>query len=158
MAYLLNTIRAARLKSVLGRQLGLTYDDYLVGPKAMVHQVEDVTTTVGTSLSPYGLTRILTSGSSQNGIQTLQAVTRPGTQKRIVLSSSSTGCQMIRASGGMLFYGCSVSTVGSTVLNLLGRGANVTLEAVTTLAWQLMGGLSSLVSSDHQNISFTTST
>lgn len=144
MAYLLQTIRNQRTKSILGRQLGITYDDYLAGPKDFVKQVEDVTTTVGTSLSPFGLTRLLTSGSSQCGVQTLQAVTRPGTRKRIVLSSSSTGCQLVKASGGMLFYGCSVSTVGSTVLNFLGRGAEVTLEAVTTLAWQMFGSMSSL--------------
>lgn len=157
MAYLLQTLRAQRQTSVHGRRLGIDKDDFLVGPKSIRHQVEDEQTTAATSFSNYGLTRILTTGSTQTGAYTLQAPV-VGASKRIVLMSSSTGCMVVRASGSALFYGCSVSTAGSTVINLLGRGANVSLEAETSLAWRLMNSLSSLVSSDHLNISFTTST
>ena len=158
MAYLLETIRSQKQTSIHGRKLGLTYDGYLTGPKTLIHQVEDVSTTVASTLSAFGLSRILTSGSSQCSIYTLEAPPRPGVRKEIFLFSSSTGCQLVKASGGALFYGCSVSTIGSTVINLLGRGAHVSLQAATTIAWYLMGSLSSLVSSDHQNISFSTST
>lgn len=157
MAYLLETLRAQRKTSIHGRRLALDKDDYLVGPADLRTQVEDQQSTAGTSMPPNGITRILTTGSSQCGIYPLAAPVI-GARKKIVLMSSSTGCQLVKASGSALFYGCSVSTVGSTVINFLGRGANVTLEAVSSIAWQLMGSLSSLVSSDHLNISFTTST
>lgn len=157
MAFLLETLRAQRKTSVHGRRLGIDKDDYLVGPKDLRTQVEDEQTTAATSFSPYGVTRILTTGSTQTGVYTLQAPV-VGARKRIFLVSSSTGCQIIRASGSALFYGASVSTAGSTCINLLKAGANVTLEAVSTLAWYIFGHQSSLVSSDSQGFSFTTST
>lgn len=157
MAYSLQTLRSQKITSIHGRRLALDKDDFIVGPKDIRKQIEDDQSTAGSSFSPFGVTRILTTGSSQCGIYTLQAPV-PGTRKRIVLTSSSTGCQLVKASGSALFYGCSVSTIGSTVINFLGRGAEVTLEAVSSIAWQLFGSMSSLVSSDHLNISFTTST
>lgn len=157
MAYLLETLRSQKKTSIHGRRLGLDKDGYLVGPPDFRTQVTDEQSTAGSSMPPNGVTRILTTGSSQCGIYTLQAPVI-GARKRIVLMSSSTGCQLVKASGSALFYGCSVSTIGSTVINFLGRGAEVTLEAVTSAAWQLFGSMSSLVSSDHLNISFTTST
>lgn len=157
MAYSLNTLRGQRKTSIHGRRLGLDANDYIVGPRDLRTLVEDQQSTAGTSMPPSGLTRILTTGSTQCGIYPLEAPVI-GARKRIVLMSSSTGCQLVKASGSALFYGCSVSTIGSTVINLLGRGAEVTLEAVTSQAWQMFGSMSSLVSSDHLNISFTTST
>lgn len=157
MAYSLTTLAAQRITSIHGRKLGVDQNGYLVGPPGLRTQVEDQQSTAGTSMPPNGVTRILTTGSSQCGIYTLQAPV-VGARKRIVLTSSSTGGQMVKASGSALFYGCSVSTIGSTVIQFLGRGAEVTLEAVSSVAWQLFGSMSSLVSSDHLNISFTTST
>lgn len=157
MAMLLETLRSAKKTSVHGRRLGLDKDDFIVGPKAVRHQVEDFQTTAATSMSPFGISRILTSGSTQCGIYPLQAPV-VGVQKRITLDSSSTGCQLVKASGGALFYGCSITTVGSTVINFLKAGANVTLEAVSTIAWRIMNAQTSLVSSDALGISFTTST
>lgn len=157
MAYSLQTLRSQRKTSIYGRRLGLDANDYLVGPPALRKVIEDVSGTAGSSYLPYGVTRILTSGSSQCGIDTLQAPVI-GVIKKIFLASSSTGCQLVKASGGALFYGCSVATAGSTVINFLGKGASVILEAVTTAAWYMFGSQSSLVSSDHQSISFTTTT
>lgn len=157
MSYSITTLRSQRKTSIYGRRLGLDANDYLVGPLSVRTEIEDQASTAGTSMIPHGVTRILTSGSSQCGIYPLQAPVI-GVTKRIVLQSSSTGCQLVKASGSALFYGCSVSTIGSTVINLLGRGAEVTLHAVSSIAWQMFGSMSSLVSSDHLNISFTTST
>ena len=157
MAYSLQTLRSQHVRSLWGRQLALDKDGYLIGMPSMRTAIEDVTGTAGSSMIPYGVTRILTTGSSQCSENTLQAPVI-GVTKRIVLMSSSTGCQLVRASGSALFYGCSVSTAGSTVINFLGRGAEVTLHAVSSLAWQMFGAMSSLVSTDHLNLSFTTST
>lgn len=157
MAYSLNTLRSQRITSIHGRRLGLDSNGYLVGPPGSRTQIDDQQSTAGTSMPPNGVTRILTSGSSQNGIYPLEAPVI-GVTKRIFLASSSTGGQMVKPSGGALIYGCSVSTIGSTVVTLWGRGANVTLHAVSSLAWYMFGDLSSLVSTDHLNLSFTTST
>lgn len=157
MAYSLTTLASQRITSIHGRKLGVDRDGYLVGPGSLRTQIEDQQSTAGTSMPANGVTRILTTGSSQCGIYTLAAPVI-GVTKRIVLTSSSTGCQLVKASGSALFYGCSVSTIGSTVINFLGRGAEVTLHAVSSVAWQLFGSMSSLVSSDHLNLSFTTST
>lgn len=157
MAYLIETLRSQMITSVHGRRLGLDKDDYLIGPKSLRKQVEDVQTTVATSLSAYGMTRMLTTGSSQCGVHTLQAPVI-GVQKRIFLQSTSTGCQIVKFSGGALVIGASLTTAGSTCINLLQQGANVTLEAVSSALWLLTGMQSSLVSSEHSFISFSTST
>lgn len=157
MAYLLETLRNQGVRPAHGRNMKLDKDFYVVGPKDIRRQVEDLTTTAASSLAPYGMSRLMASGSSQLSEYTLQAPV-PGVQKRIVLHSSSTGCQLVRASGGALFYGCSVSTAGSTVINFLKAGADVTLEAMSSIAWRLMNAFSSLVSSDNRGYSFTTST
>jgi len=157
MAFSIRQLRDGVLTSIHGRRLGLGADDYLQGPKELRTEVEDITTTAASSFAPYGTTVILTSGSTQLGEYTLQAPV-PGTRKRIFLNSTSTGCMLVRASGGALFLGASMSTLGSTVINFLGAGANVILEAVSTSKWLIFGAQSSLVSSDHQRFSFTTST
>lgn len=157
MAYSIETLRRQRIKSIFGRQLGLDKDGYLVGAPDFRTQVEDQQSTAGTSMPPNGVTRILTSGSSQCGIYPLQAPVI-GARKRITMESSSTGCQLIKASGSALFYGASITTVGSTVINILKGGADITLEAVSSIAWRMIGAFSSLTSSDHLGISFTTST
>ena len=157
MAYSLETLRSQKVVSIHGRSLALDKDDYLIGMSGVREFIEDQQSTAGTSMAPSGMTRILTTGSSQCGIYTLMAPVI-GATKKIVLMSSSTGCQIVRASGSALFYGCSVSTVGSTVMNFFSRGANVELFAETSVAWRLMSAQSSLVSSDARGFSFTTST
>ena len=157
MAYSLETLRSQKITSIHGRRLGLDKNDYLVGPKAVREQVEDLTTTAASSASPYGLTRLMATGSSQLSDYTLQAPVI-GVVKRIAMQTSSTGCQLVRASGSALFYGCSVATAGSTVINFLKGFADVTLFAASSVAWRLMNAGTSLVSSDALGISFTTST
>lgn len=157
MAYTFQQLARERVRPLHGRNAALDANNFIVGPKGLREPIEDEQTTAATSFANFGMTRILTTGSSQTGVYTLQ-VPAAGVRKEIVLVSSSTGCMIIRASGGALFYGASVSTAGSTCINLLGKGASVVLRAVSTLAWQMLNSYSSLVSSDHQNYSFTTST
>lgn len=157
MAYLIETLRRDGVRPVQGRYGKLDKDYFMVGPKDIRKQIEDVQTTAATSLSNHGLTRILTSGSTQTALYSLQAPV-PGVTKKIWLQSTSTGCQLVAASGGAIFMGDSLTTVGSTVINFLKQGANVTLEAATTLLWLVTGGRSSLVSSDGLGYSYSTST
>lgn len=157
MAYSLETLRSQRKTSIHGRRLGLDSNGYLVGPPAIREQVEDLTTTAASSLSPYGLSRLMATGSTQTGDYTLQAPVI-GVQKKIFLQSTSSGCQLVRLSGSALVMGDSLTTAGSTVINFLKQGANITLNAVSSVLWLVTGGRSSLVSSDGLGYSYTTST
>ena len=157
MAYTIQQLQKDRVRPMHGRNGALDKDNFIVGPKGMRMAIEDVQTTAATSFANHGLTRILTTGSSQLSEYTLQAPVI-GSIKRIVMHSSSTGCQLVRASGSALFYGASVSTAGSTVINFLKAGGDVTLVAMSSVAWRMMGAFTSLVSSDALGISFTTST
>lgn len=153
MATLLEALRAKIRTSIHGRRIGLDDIDYLVGPKSLREQVEDISTTAATSASPFGVTRVLTSGSSQTGSYTLQAPI-PGVRKTLVLNSTSTGGQQFTATNATI-YSASDGT-SKAVVNLYAPGAAVQLEAVTTDRWVVVGG--SLGTTTTPLVTFTTST
>lgn len=157
MARLLETIRNTILTSIHGRRVGLDKDDYLVGPKALAEQVEDISTTAATSASPYGITNVLTSGSSQTGRYTLQAPV-PGVRKTFALQSTSTGTQQFELSGGAVILGGSLTTAGSTIFSLIRQNAVVNLVGISTAVWRIADIASSLVSSDSRGVLFSSST
>ena len=157
MAYSLNQLRSDRKTSVHGRRLGLDANDALVGPVGLRDVIEDIQTTAATSALPYGMTRVLTTSSSMSQPYTLQAPII-GLKKRLFLQSTSTGGSVFRLSGSALVMGASLTTAGSTVIQLLKQGANVTLQAVSSVLWLALGMTSSLVSSDAFGVTFTTST
>lgn len=150
MALLLETIRNLySLTSVHGRRLALSNSQAVGGFTGVIHPIEDVTSTVGTSITNFGHTNFLTSGSSQLGAHTLQAINQPGIRKSIGLISTSTGNQIIRPTNAVIYT--ATGTSGSTVINLKGFGANIELLAISTGVWQQIGASGSLVT-------FTTST
>jgi len=158
MGYLLQTIRdkVAMQTSILGRKLGLGFEprqlyQLLAGPADMVKQIEDITTTAATSASPFGHTQVLTSGSSQNGLYTLQSPI-VGVSKTLSLFSTSTGTQQFQLTDAVLIT--SSGATGSTMVNLLGKGAMIQLFGLTTAIWQEVGYRSSAAAV----VSFTTST
>lgn len=153
MATLLEALRSKIRTSIHGRRLGLDDSDYLVGPKAFREQIEDITTTAATSASPFGVTRVLTSGSSQTGSYTLQAPV-PGVTKTLALNSTSTGGQQFTATNATI-YTASAGT-SAAVVNLYAPGASVQLQAVTTDRWIVVGG--SLGTTTTPLVTFSTST
>lgn len=157
MAKLLETFRNSIIDSIKGRKIGLDVAGYLVGVPDVALHVEDFTTTAAASASPYGITNVLTTGSSQLSQYTLQAPV-VGVTKFIVLQSTSTGHQQFLLSGGALVLGGSLTTAGSTMFALIRQNANITLVGLTTAIWRVMNQQSSLVSSDGQGILYTTST
>jgi hypothetical protein len=152
MAQSLDTLRSQILTSLFGRRLGLDQKEFLHGPKDLRLVVEEISTTAATSALPYGLTRVLTSGSSQTGSYTLQAP-EPGVMKLLSLASTSTGGQQFTATNATI-YSASAGT-SSAVVNLFSPGAAVTLIGETTAVWRVMSVTGSSATS---LVTFTTST
>lgn len=127
------------LKSIRGRELGLTYDNYLAGPKASLEVVQDIQSTVpNTAVLPYGITRILTSGSSQGPVQhTLPGSPYPGVRKTLQMNTTSTGSQQFLAGSGVSILAASDATT-KAVINFVGQGGSVTLAALTTAIWAVV--------------------
>ena len=153
MAQSLTTIGNLVLKSVHGRLLGLTYNDYLAGPKELVKVVEDISTTVpNTAVLPYGITRVLTSGSSQGPVQhTLPGSPFPGVRKTLAMNTTSTGSHQFLAGSGVSILAASDGTTKALV-NFVGQGGSVSLEALTTAIWAVVSSVST------GGVTYTTST
>jgi outer membrane receptor protein involved in Fe transport len=157
MANLLEGIRNAIQTSIYGRRLGLT-NDFLAGVRGVIEPVEDLSTTAGTSAAPYGVTMVLTSGSSQVSLNSLQAPPSAGIRKVLRLQSTSTGTAQFQLSGPSIVVGASLTTLGATVISLVKQNATASLLSLSTSVWALMNPASSLPSSEGPGISFSTST
>jgi len=153
MASLLDTIRSSIKTSIHGRRLGLNVDDYLAGPRALLQQVEDIDASTGSSASPYGVTRSLTSGSSVTSSYTLQAPI-PGVVKTLTLQSTSTGGSQFTATNATIYTASDGSS--AAVVNLYAPGASVQLLGESTSVWRVIGG--SLGTTTTPLVSFTTAT
>lgn len=157
MALLIETIKDRIVPSLFGRRFGLarspngqTYE-FLAGPVGLQNAIEDITTTAATSATPHGHTQVLTSGSSQLGLYTLQSPI-PGVRKTLSLNSTSTGNQQFQLTSAVLYTSSGGS--GSTMFNLKGFGAGIELMGLTTGIWQQIGAASSA----QALVTFTTST
>lgn len=159
MALSLTTIRndtVGGATSIYGRRLQLSIiGDYLKGHGGEIHPIDDLLTTAPTTLTPGGLTRIGVSGSSQGPTQSFMPVPIAGLRKTIVLNSTSTGSyQLLSTANGAAFF-CASDGTSKAVLNFVGPGGSVTLEALSTTQWYVTAqtGNTSL-----GNITYTTST
>lgn len=133
MAYLIETIRDRRhFRAIAGRNLMLSKDATLVGFVGYERPIEDITSTVATSLANYGHTNFLVSGSSQLSANTLQSP-MPGVEKTISLISTSTGNQIVRFTDAVLYTASGGS--GTTAVNLKGFGASISMIGISTGAW-----------------------
>lgn len=138
MAQSIETIRSALLTTIFGRRMGLDAAGYLGGVLSVKEAVEDIQTTVPTTLLAYGISRVLTSGSSQGPTQHNLPAPVPGVTKRILLNSTSTGSQQFLSTpnGGSIFLATAGTTAG--VVNLVGPGGGVTLVGLSTSVWGVM--------------------
>lgn len=153
MANLLATIRNTIKTSIHGRRLGLDVDDYVAGPLGVIQQIEDIDTSTGSSASPHGVTRVLTSGSSVTGSFTLQAP-KPGIVKTLTLQSTSTGGSQFTATNATIYTASDGSS--AAVVNLYAPGAAVQLLGESTSVWRVIGG--SLGTTTTPLVTFSTST
>lgn len=149
MAILREALRSLGLTTIFGRRLALDNNDYLVGPSDIRRQVEDLTT-VATTVAAFGLSRVTATGSSQGPVQYTLPVPVPGVQKKLSISTTSTASyQFLSTAAGASILAASDGTTKS-VVNLIGQGGAITLEALSTTIWQ--------VTSSVGGVSYTTST
>lgn len=152
MALSLESLRSLGLTNLFGRRLSLDSNDYLVGPRDLRRQIEDISSTVATTLAAFGITRILTSGSSQGPTQHTLPTPIPGVTKHIVMNTTSTGSvQFLSTANGASILAASDGTTKSLV-NLLGQGGSVTLQALSSAIWAVVGYTST------GSVTYTTST
>ena len=163
MAQSLETLRSALLTSLFGRRLGLDNGEYLSGAKSFKHAVEDISSTVPTTVLAYGITRIGTMSSTQGPVQNFLPAPVAGVEKTITMTGTSTGSQQfLSTANGASIVNTSAGTT-SGVLNFLGPGGSVTLVGLSTSVWGVKAQsippcTGSTGQAATQNISFTTST
>lgn len=156
MALSINSIRNQIVTSLFGRRLGLDRYDNLIGQVGVMYPMEDIQTTSPTSASPYGITRNLTTGSSQNGQHTLQALP-VGTVKILTLVSTSTGTQQYTMPSGVAIFNTSAGT-SSAVVSLTYPGASVTILAEETTRYRVIAQTGSTALAAANSVLFTTTT
>lgn len=158
MAQSLETLRRQVLTSIYGRRLGLSNDEFIVGAKDNKLAIEDISSTVATTLLAYGITRILTSGSSQGPTQHNLPAPVPGVFKTICMGSTSTGSvQFLSTPNGASILSASDGTTKS-VINIVGQGGAVMLLGVSTAIWQTIDSGAYNTTALGQNVTYTTST
>lgn len=137
MSYTMAQIRSARQTSIHGRRLGIDRRDFLVGPAGFRLPIEDINSTVPTTVGYSTVTRIRTSGSSQGPTQ--HNLPSPsdviGMRKTILMTSTSTGSQQFLSTpnGASIFAATLGTTVG--VINFIGPGGSINLRAVSASEW-----------------------
>jgi hypothetical protein len=159
MAQSIETLRNFIQTSIFGRRLGLDKNDQITGVQGMRFAIEDIQTTVATSAIGYGITRNLTSGSSQNGQHTLQNIPVGG-MKILTLASTSTGCQQYTMPSGVTIANTSAGTTGAgaSVVSLTYPGASCTLIAETSALYRCIAQTGSTATAAVNSVVFTTST
>ena len=160
MAQSLETLRSALLTSIFGRRVGLSADEYLSGIKETKLPIEDLSGTgsTGTDLLPYGITRVLTSGSSQVPVQYRLPAPIAGVRKTIIMHTTSTGSQQfLSTANGASILSASDGTTKS-LLNFTGPGGAVTLVGLTSAVWGVMHGMNVGTTNVVAQVTYTTST
>jgi hypothetical protein len=161
MATTLETLRALGLTNLFGRRLSIDKNEYLLGGRGNRVTVEDLTT-AGTTVSPFGMSRVTASGSSQGPVQyTLPSpndhigaikILSMGTGAVSGTPTTSTGSyQFLSTANNASIVAASDGTTKSLV-NLLGAGGCVTLFAESSAVWRVIASCST------GGVSYTTST
>ena len=158
MAQSLETLRSNNVTPIFGRRLGFQQDDTIAGPKELKLAIEDIQSTVPTTASAYGITRVLTSGSSQGPTQHFLPAPIPGVRKSIVMDTTSTGSQQfLSTANGASILSASDGTTKS-LLNFIGPGGAVHLVGLTTAKWAVVGGMNVGTTNVVAQVTYTTST
>ena len=144
--------------SLYGSRLALDDDGMLIGPPALKKEVRSISTTVPTTVAAHGVTRILTSGSTQGPTQHFLAAPLAGVELTMVLVSTSTGSQQF----GSTANGASIvaTSLGTTVgwVNFQGPGGSITLIGLSTSQWAVKARDDITSTGLARAITFTTST
>lgn len=142
MAQSLETLRSSNVTSLWGRRAGLQLDETLAGMKDLKLAIEDIGAAATSAVTPttalaYGITRIVTSGSSQTAQHFLPAPI-PGVRKYLQMHTTSTGSQQfLSTANGASILAASDGTTKS-LINFVGPGGSVTLMGLTTAVWAVV--------------------
>lgn len=158
MAQSLETLRSNNITTLFGRRLGLQFDETLAGAKEMKLAIEDIQTTVATTALAYGITRVLTSGSSQGPTQHNLPAPIPGVRKYILMDSTSTGSQQFLSTPNGASILCASDGTTKSLLNFLGQGGAVSLVGLTTAKWAVLGAPNVSSTALATNVTYSTST
>lgn len=141
MAVTLRQLGEGVLTSIYGRRLGLDDKAQLTGVSGYREASEDVSTTSGSSLSPFGASVLapVLAGSSGVVPYTLQAMA-VGTKKVLALTSTTTGGVTVTVASG--HYVTSTGASSGTTVSLFARTA-MTLMQVSTTQIVVLGTLGS---------------
>lgn len=157
MALTITTIRNSIITSLYGRRLGLDTNERLIGARGTVTEIEDITT-VATTLSLYGISRLTATGSTQGPTQHNLPAPIAGVEKTVLMLTTSTGSQQLLSTPNGA--GVHISSLGSTggVVNFIGPGGCITLIGISSTQWAVKhrGDITSTALGN--SISFTTST
>ncbi len=140
MAETLENIRDDILKSIHGRQLGLTHNGHLGGFKDVRRVVTNATSdTTGTALLPYGLHSIVTTTDDS------WILTDPewaGSEVKLVTNSSSTGTHTVTCDNANI-----LTTSGSSFISadFNAEGEALILAALTTALWAVVSNVNGVV-------------
>lgn len=137
MALTITTIRNSILTSVYGRRLGLDVNERLVGHRGTVTEFEDITT-VATTASIYGISRVSVSGSTQGPTQHNLPAPIAGIEKTIFMTSSSTGSQQFLTTPNGAQILATAGTSGNCV-NLVGPAGSIVLIGISSTLWAIKG-------------------
>lgn len=172
MGQTLEQVRNNNLTSIYGRIFAKTktssnltsngaagFDgEFIGGPKDIIKAIQDLTTASSAAIIPnYGISRVITSGSSQGPVQYALEAPQAGVEKVLVLDSSSTGSfQFLTTPNGAQIRNTTAGTT-SGVVNLLGTGF-ARLLGITSTLWAVVGFTPYGSSAGVNAVSFSTST
>lgn len=148
----LETLRRQVLTSMYGRRAGLSNDEFFVGVKDIKQTIEEISTTVPTTVLAYGMTRITVTGSSQGPVQHNLPAPIPGVEKILALGTTSTGSHQFLSTPNGASVLCGSDGTTKSLVNLVGQGGVVKLIGVSTAIWQVLHQVST------GGVSYTTST
>ena len=130
MSFSLENIKSKIRSSIHGRRLGLTHDDFLCGPKAVLATVTNATSdTTATALLPYGLHSVVT---TTNDGWTLTDPPYAGIAVELATNSTSTGTHTITPAAATI---TSSNGVGGSSIVMDALGDRIRLVALSTAAW-----------------------
>lgn len=158
MAQSLETLRNNIQTSIFGRRLGIDSDDFLTGFKAPKGVVEDLTTSTGTDVINYGVSRVTGLLSSQGPVQYRLDAPAPGVRKTLVLACTSTGSYQFLSTPEGASILCGSDGTTKSLVNLIGQGGAVILEGLTTAMWAVVGFGGFATTAMGTNVTYTTST
>lgn len=158
MALLLEGARNLILRSIVGRRLGFDANDYLIGHRDQRLQVEDLSSTVPTTISAFGITRIGTMSSTQGPVQHFLPAPVVGLRKTITMTGTSTASiQFLTTANGAAVINTSLGTTSNAV-NFRGPSGYVELVGLTTALWGVLGSGPLISTGQDSALRFTTST